>query len=63
MTQKELNEAIKKCRWLSDNSGLNLVGGICRGMCMPCKRVIKRGKCEMLIELSKKLREEKYGRD
>lgn len=54
MTLKELHEEIKKCRWLSDNS--NLIGGICRSKCLPCRRVIENGKCETLIELFKKLK-------
>lgn len=52
MTQKEIDGAIKKCRWLSDNS--NLIGGICRSKCLPCRRVIEKGECETLIKLLSK---------
>ncbi len=56
MTQKEINEAIKKCRWLSDNRGHNLICGVCRSKCLPCRRVIEKGECETLIKLLSKRR-------
>ena len=47
MTQKELDKAIKECSWREDFD-------VCRGMCLPCHRVIERGECDTLIELFRK---------
>ena len=52
MTQEQIDEAIKNCRWLSQNRGLgNQIPDICSGECLPCAKVIESGKCETLIEL------------
>lgn len=53
MTEEEIDKAIKKCEW-KDNQGFD----VCRGMCLPCQRVIERGQCETLIELFRKERSE-----
>lgn len=52
MTQEEIDKAISNCYWLSQNRGQgNLIPDICSGECLPCQKVIESGKCETLIEL------------
>ena len=48
-TQKEIDTAIKKCRWRKDLAGTD----VCLGRCSPCIVVIEKGKCDTLRELFK----------
>lgn len=60
MTQKDIDDAIKNCRWKSQNRGLGrLIEDICTGECLPCSKVIENGKCDTLIELFKSESEDK----
>ena len=43
---KELNNRIAKCCWLSN---LN----VCRGYCLPCRKVISKGNCEVVTNYFK----------
>lgn len=43
-TEKELNNAIKTCKWRQEFMGVV----ICSGMCGPCVRVIENGECDTL---------------
>jgi len=52
VTQEEINKAINECKWKSDFD-------VCRGMCLPCHRVIEKGQCNTLIELFRKGKESK----
>lgn len=46
-TQKEINKAIKACKWRQ-----NFMGSvICSGMCGPCARVIENGECDTLKKM------------
>ena len=54
MTREEATNAIKKCRWLSDNMGKTYATGICRLRCLPCSEVVVEGECETLIDLFSK---------
>lgn len=53
----EINNAIKKCKWLSDNKDGNLLFDICTRMCLPCERAIDKGQCDTLIKLFRKEKE------
>ena len=61
MTDEDIKQAIKNCKW-NDNifNGSNRDDRevICRGMCLPCLKVIDSGKCDTLIELFRKERVE-----
>ena len=46
-TQKEIDTAIKECRWRKDLAGAN----VCTGRVLPCAVVIEKGKCDTLREL------------
>ncbi len=60
MTQKHIDDAIKNCRWKSQNRGLGrLIEDVCTSQCLPCPVVIDNGKCETLIELFKSESEDK----
>lgn len=51
MTQKQIDNAIKNCRWLSQNRQFSLIPDICSGYCLPCVKVVESGKCDTLQEL------------
>ena len=51
VTQEEIDKAVEKCYWKSQNRPGNLMPDICTGMCLPCAAVINSGKCDTLIEL------------
>lgn len=46
-TQKEINKAIKTCKWRQDFMG----AVICSGMCGLCARVIENGECDTLKKM------------
>lgn len=46
-TQKEIDKAIKACKWRQDFSGV----AICSGMCGPCAKVIENGECDTLKKI------------
>lgn len=46
-TQKEVNKAIRDCKWRQNFMGVV----ICSGMCGPCTRVIENGDCDALQRL------------
>jgi len=47
MTQEQIDQAIKQCEWRQKFGDTY----ICRGMCLPCQRVIEKGECPTLKEL------------
>lgn len=49
----EVEKIIEKCYWRKVIHGVP----ICRGMVLPCMRVIDKGQCDTLIEYSKQERE------
>lgn len=52
ITQEMIDDAIKNCKWLSQNRGFGTaIPDICSGACLPCSKVIDRGQCDTLIEL------------
>ena len=59
MTQEQINKAIKECFWLSQNRSKTFMPDICTGECLPCARVIERGKCDTLRKLFKAESEDK----
>lgn len=44
LTEKQLQDAIKNCKWRQDFGGVD----ICTGDCAPCKHIIKSGQCYTL---------------
>lgn len=56
MTEKQIKSAIRKCHWRDDcmnGKHRDMRAVICRGLCLPCLKVIDDGKCDTLIELFK----------
>jgi hypothetical protein len=52
ITQEMIDDAIKNCKWLSQNRGFETaIPDICSGTCLPCSKVIDNGQCDTLIEL------------
>lgn len=51
LTEKEMKHAIRTCHWKSDDKI-----PICRGLCLPCERVLEKVQCPTLIELLQKER-------
>lgn len=53
VTQEQIDAAINGCNFLSQNGpdGGNAIPDICRGMCLPCARVIESGKCDVIMAL------------
>lgn len=52
---KEVNKRINECP--SRNISFDIA--ICRGMCEPCGRVIRKGKCDTVIEYFNELADKK----
>lgn len=44
LTEKQLQDAIKNCKWKYDLCGV----AICTGECAPCNHIIKSGRCDTL---------------
>lgn len=56
MTEKQIKSAIRNCHWRDDafnGKRRDMREVICRGLCLPCLKVIDDGKCDTLIELFK----------
>lgn len=49
ITQKEINTAIKECKWRKELYSVD----VCLGECLPCVSIIEKGKCDTLRELFK----------
>lgn len=47
ITQQQINEAIKTCKWRQVFAGVD----ICSGNVGPCSKEIEAGRCVTLIEL------------
>ena len=54
VTQHEIVEALKSCKWRSVIAGVE----ICHGNCSPCYVEIMRGRCFTLNELFKDAKKE-----
>ena len=49
-----IKNAINSCDWRQDAAGIVL----CRAQCLPCKRCIDIGRCDVIKDLMKKLEKE-----
>lgn len=47
ITQKQIDDAIRKCSWRQDFMGIP----ICSGDCAPCQHLIEKGECDTLKRL------------
>lgn len=54
ITQREIMEAVKSCKWRSVFAGVE----ICNGNCCPCSVEIDAGRCFTLKELFKDAQKE-----
>lgn len=56
MSNKEAEHAIRTCKWRDDafKHQRDMRQVICRGMCLPCLRVIETGECDTLLKLARK---------
>ena len=54
LTEKQLQDAIKNCKWRNDFGGI----AICTGDCAPCDLIVESGKCDTLITLVHESRKE-----
>ena len=54
--ESKCKEAIQSCKWREETFGLGLT--LCRAECLPCKRCIEIGRCDVIKDLIKKLEKE-----
>lgn len=54
LVEKQLQDAIKNCKWRHDFGGVS----ICTGDCAPCNHIIESGKCDTLRTLVYESRKE-----
>lgn len=52
---KELNNRIAKCHWRADCHGAS----VCRGYCLPCRRIVEKGNCEIVADYFKEVNDAK----
>ena len=45
--EEKIKKAIKNCYWRQEFEGVD----ICRGMVLPCSRIIEKGQCDTIAKI------------